>query len=261
MKKSVIVILTIAILLLTTSITIKPASATEEWSEDFQSGLLTDWTTFAMEDPQNGPVIEGNFTIEDGALKSLDNDINFAEHNSTVNVGTWSFDMYVPDVGSYVGFAFMSNGSRPLVEGTCRLIAIEANIIAGTFVFWQVRYDGVMGLDTPYQNSGGVAGWHHIDITRTNTGLIRIYLNGSTTPIFDMVTNDVTSSLVIACYTHNAAGGAFDNIVVDNEILITPPASPTPTPTTTPLPWDLIAITGGVVVVVLVLIVVVIKRR
>jgi hypothetical protein len=259
--KRILVFGIMSILVLSLSMTIKLVQATEVWSENFDTPILSDWTFFSMIDPQTGPISDGNFSAEGGVLTSKKTDFNFARHNSTVNVGTWSFDIYTPDLSDgYVGVAFLSNGSRPLSEEQTRLMAVEFDIETGTFVWWQIRHDGVMGLETPYYTGGNVDKWHHVEVSRRSNGRFNIYLNG--TLIYDMVTNDVTTSLYLECYTQNAIGGAFDNIVVDDEPLPLPTSSPTPTTTQTTqdLTLVLIAVVGGVALVI-VLAVVFVKKR
>lgn len=236
-------------------------TATLVWSEDFAD--MTDWTTTAFLTWQSGPIIAGNFSVVDGKLTVMDDDVNYARHNSTVEVGTWSFDLYVPDTpNGYVGVAFMSNGSRPL-DFDSRWIAVEATT-DGTDRFnlwWQRGPNNWIG-EVCYTPTGSILGWHHIDVTRTSGGQINLFFNG--TFIYDTLTNDVIHSTYLECYGVNATGAAFDNIFVDDEIIITPPTTPpstTPTEPTGAIPWDLVAIAGGVIVVVAVLAIVCVKRR
>ncbi|MFX1484315.1 MAG: hypothetical protein ACFFCP_14130 [Promethearchaeota archaeon] len=230
------------------------ASATVVWSEDFTAGM-PNWTTFAFLDWNTGPTVAGNFSVQGGALTVLDNDVNYARHNSTVEVGTWSFDLFVPDAPhAYVGVSFMSNGSRP-IELDSRWIAVEATT-EGTDRFnlwWQRGANNWVG-DVCYTPTGSILGWHHIEITRTSGGQFNIFFNGSLE--YTTVTNDVIHSTYLECYAVNATGAAFDNIVVDDQL----PTTTTTTTTGASPPWDLIAI-GGVVVVIVVLLVVVLFRR
>jgi len=251
----------LSILVLCISVCTTTSTAATVWSEDFEGGM-TEWTTFAFETFQSGPVIEGNFSVVDGALTSMDDDFNFAQHDSTNEVGTWSFDLYVPDVpDGYVGVNFMSNGSRPLDFDT-RMISIEATT-EGTdhFIFWWIRGVNQVLTDIAYTPGGSIVGWHHIDVTRTSGGSFEVFFNGSHE--YTTLTNDVIHSTYLECFALRAEGAMFDNIVVSDSIDITPPTTPptTPIPSGTPLPWDLIAIGGGVAVVVIILAIVCLKRR
>ncbi|MHA2027064.1 MAG: hypothetical protein ACXACG_00270 [Candidatus Thorarchaeota archaeon] len=234
------------------------ASAAMVWNEDFDN--LTDWTTFAFEHWTNGPVIAGNFSVDGGVLTVLDDDVNYARHDSTINVGTWSFDLFVPDVpAGWAGVAFMSNGTRPIMFDT-RMISVEATTVGvDRFIFWWLRGPNEGIGETCYTPETSILGWHHIDITRTSGGLFNVFFND--TFEYTTVTNDVTLSTYFECFADNATGAAFDNIVVSDTIDITPPTTTPSEPTPTPLPWDLIAIGGGVAVVVIVLAIVCVKRR
>lgn len=248
----------IATLVLCMSIVTNTAQAAEVWSEDFESGM-TEWTTFAFEDWEEGPTIAGNFSDAGGVLTTLDDDVNYARHDSAIVVGTWSFDMYVPDTAnSYVGVSFMSNGTRPTNLDT-RMISVEATTKGvDRFIFWWIRGPNNIVGETCYTPTDSIVGWHHIDITRTSAGLFNVFFNG--TFEYTTLTNDVTQSTYFECFA-NATGAAFDNIVVSDTIDITRPVTTTPPPTEPPIPWDLIAIGGGVAVVVIIVLIVILKRR
>ena len=241
------------------SFMLNTAQAAPVWSENFDN--MDDWTTFAFLDWVTGPIVEGNFSVDEGVLRVLDNDVNYARHDSTVEVGTWSFDLFVPDTPhGYVGVSFMSNGSRP-IELDSRWIAIEsATEGMDRFNLWWQRGPNNWVGDVCYTPTGSILGWHHIDITRTSGGLINVFFNGSFE--YSTTTNDVTHSTYLECYAVNATGAMFDNIEVNDEVLpIT--ETPTPTPTPSPVPWDLILLGGGIAVVAIgiVLVVILFVRR
>ncbi|MHA2407868.1 MAG: hypothetical protein ACXACA_05815, partial [Candidatus Ranarchaeia archaeon] len=103
-------------------------NAAEVWSDDFETGL-DGWTIFGLDDFDTPEKIEGNFSAASGMLTVLDDDINFARHESTTNVGTWSFDMFVPDVVPGDGWGginveFMGNGSTSSVLGNASFVAV-----------------------------------------------------------------------------------------------------------------------------------------
>ena len=231
------------------------AQAATVWSEDFND--MNDWTTVAFLDWNTGPTVAGNFSVVGGVLTVLDNDVNYARHDSTVEVGTWSFDLFVPDTPhGFVGVSFMSNGTRPLVLDS-RWIAVEASRegVDRFNLWWQRGPDNWVG-DICYTPTGSILGWHHIEVTRTSGGQINVFFNG--TFKYSTVTNDVTHSTYLECYAVNATGAAFDNILVSDTIDVT---TGTTTPETTP-DFLYILITVGVgVVVVLILAIVFLRRR
>ncbi|MFW9806756.1 MAG: hypothetical protein ACFFFK_08515 [Candidatus Thorarchaeota archaeon] len=247
-----------AILVLCISVYPVNVSADMVWQDNFNDGNYDGWTTFAFLDWNTGPTVAGNFSVEGGALTVLDNDVNYARHDSTVEVGTWSFDLFVPDTpNGYVGVSFMSNGTRPIVFDS-RWIAVEATTVGiDRFnIWWQRGADEWIG-DTCYTPTGSILGWHHIDITRTSGGVINIFFNG--TFEYNTITNDVIHSTYLECYGVNATGAAFDNFMVNNTIDIST-VSTTPTTSAPPeIPYLLIGV--GVGVAVLVIIAIVCLRR
>ncbi|TFG30929.1 hypothetical protein EU528_07410 [Candidatus Thorarchaeota archaeon] len=226
--------------------------AAEVWSDNFDDENLDGWTTFGFENITNGLPIDGNFSAEGGQLTALDDDINFARHDSTTSVGTWSFDMFVPDkLSADVGMVFMSNGSRPLEYETLS-ITIHAYTGENHFTIWELRGDDMVVFESPYIPTTGVLGWHHIDITRTDVGRFQVFVND--TIVWDFVSNDVTSSTYLELAAFNAAGAMFDNIVVSDTIDVTTTTTTTTTTTAAPIPLELIAIGAGVVILVLVIV-------
>ncbi|MFW9842215.1 MAG: hypothetical protein ACFFES_15060, partial [Candidatus Thorarchaeota archaeon] len=91
-------------------------NAAEVWSEDFV--IIDEWTLYGYTNytsPTEWDKTEGNFSVADGTLKVLDGEVNIARRESDVTVGTWSFDMFVPN-GLFYGFSafyveIMSNGT------------------------------------------------------------------------------------------------------------------------------------------------------
>jgi len=239
------------------SVFIATADADTVWSEDFDTGM-DGWTTTAFTSWDSGPVVAGNFSTDGNQLTVLDNDANYARHESTNVVGTWSFDMYVPNTpNGYIGVAFMSNGTRPL-EFDTRFVSVEATTVGqDRFNFWWMRGPNEWLGDIAYVPTESIVGWHHIDITRTSGGLFNVFFNGSFE--FTTVTNDVTQSTYFECFGVNATGAAFDNIVVSDTIDITTDTG-TPPPTPPEIPYLLVTVGVGVVVVVL-LAVVCLRRR
>ncbi len=249
------VLASIIALVLCISVATTAVQAAEVWGEDFESGM-TEWTTFAFVDWGEGPTIAGNFSDAGGVRTALDDDVNYARHDSAYTVGTWSFDIYVPDTpNGYVGVAFMSNGTRPL-EFASRVNIVEATTIGvDRFIFWVIRGASNSVAVDIYIPDDSIIGWHHIDVTRTSGGLFNFFFNG--TFEYTSVTNDVTSSTYLEFFASNATGAALDNVNVSDTIDVTPPVT---TPEPNPIPWDLIAIGGGAVFVVLIVIVI-LKRK
>jgi hypothetical protein len=239
------------------------------WEDDFSDPNLPGWTIYGYiytgygDDPDP---IEGNISVVDGKLTSLDDDCNIARHNSTTNVGTWSFDMFVPDddVGN-IYVEFLSNGSSFTELGNGSFIAIGAYLNWGQIVVWSIVGSGwtvVERIDVdPLQ------GWHHIDVSRNSTGFFLVALNGVLKANFTSLL--VTSSTYLQFLCNGATGAAIDNLVVDDDPdefynHLTSTTTTTPTDGTTPPPdgTTILIIAGvGIAVVVIVLVVVFAKRR
>ncbi len=266
----------VIILVLCISVCTTTTSAAVVWSDNFDDGL-DDWTIFAHSNPGNLTKIEGNFTDADDTLKVLDDDLNYAWHNSTVNVGTWSFDMYIPDVADDFGVIYvyiMSNGSRPIPMYPSDFIAVGAwkpsSAPAWSFIVWSMH-----GLDHPIHASfvnDPMQGWHHIEISRTNEGHFCIWINGTAEAHFTY--NAVTTSTYLEFYCYSTAGAAIDNLTVDDipkpcsfEHTTTTTTTTTATTTSTDGMTDdgdmttLLIVTGVGIAVVVIVLVVFVKRR
>ena len=168
----------IAFLIIYISVSLSSVYAAEVWSDNFNDEDISDWTVLAWDE---GSSITGNFSAEGGVLTALDNDLNLARHDSTTNVGTWSFDMYVPDLpNAIVAINFMSNGSRPLYYYNSMMVSVQA-MTEGTdrFIIWEIRGWEAIEFEAPYFPTEGVVGWHHIDITRSSTGNFKVFFNGT----------------------------------------------------------------------------------
>lgn len=234
----------LAMFVLCISVCTTTSNAAVVWSEDFE-GPLDDWTIFGYESRTSTATIEGNFSAADGTLKVLDDDINVARHDSTVNSGTWSFDMFVQDDGEgYFYLMFMSDGAIPTNAGPSTFVCVGAMITNGRFIVWQHVESSPAVRDI---NVGTLQGWHHIEVNRTSGGRYLISLNGTLKA--DLVSNDVTSSIYLEVWGGNATGCAIDNLVVDDE-----------TQSPERLPWELIFFGVGVAVVAIVLAVVFLRR-
>ena len=248
-------------------------SADIVWEDNFDD--LDDWTIFGYESDTSLVQIEGNFSAADGTLKVLDDGINFARHNSTVNVGTWSFDMFVPDPEDDVGAMYvyiMSNGSRPIPTYPSDFVAVGAwrqnPSSSWHFIVWAMNGHDWKIHSTIYRTP--IQGWHHIEVCRTSDGHFYVYFNGTLKA--DFIYNDVTISTYLEFYCYSATGAAIDNLVVEDTLLPTPTPTTTPTettttttPTTTPtdggFDTTMILLIGGGVAAIVVIVLIVWKIR
>jgi hypothetical protein len=252
----------ITISVLCISVCSTTANAIVVWSDDFESGL-EGWTSYGYENTTSQVMIDGDFSTISGVLEVLDDDVNIARIDSTVNVGSWIFDMYVPegyDGAFYV--QFLSNGTVSWA-GATNNSHVSAGFFQDRFIVWRewgtsgsIIRDGIM--DT-------VPGWHHIKVNRTSDSHFEVCINGTLRASFDY--SGITSSAYLQIYSNNATGCAIDNLIVSDDPGYTIP-TPTTTPTdgTTPPPdgvmTTMLIIAGiGVAVVVIVLAIVFSRRR
>ncbi|MFW9806757.1 MAG: hypothetical protein ACFFFK_08520 [Candidatus Thorarchaeota archaeon] len=232
------------------------AEATVVWSDNFDDGNYDGWTILGYNSTTLEP-IAGNFSAASGMLTSLDDDVNIARYTSTMTVGTWSFDLFVPDDDNNVGsidVMFTSNGTRPFPHYSSLTVSFEAWYDQNRFDLWELRGNN-QGILLDHFVPAGIEGWWNVIVTRSNVGHYKVYING--TLRMDVVNNDVTGSDYLEFFCWNVTGAAIDNIVVYDEIW------PTTTPTTTAPPPDarILLMIVGVGVAVLVIIAIVCLRR
>ena len=246
------------------SVCITTVNADVVWEDNFDDGILDGWTILGYENSTSPVEIEGNISAASGMLKVLDDDMNIARHNSTTNVGTWSFDLFVPDDGyGSINVEFMSNGSTCSALGNASFVAVRAWLEEDKFVVWRMVGSGSVILESIYVDS--LQGWHHIDVCRSSDGRSRFYFNGTLEA--DFTQNVVSSSTYLQFLCHNATGAAIDNLVVDDIPKEPPTTTTTPTTTTnggtTPPPINpvLIGVLGGIGVGVVLIAIIVLRRR
>jgi len=236
----------IAMFALCISVFTTTTDATVIWQDDFSDPNLPGWTFYGYENITSQVMIEGDFSAASGRLEVLDDDVNIARHDSTMDVGSWIFDMYVPD--GYDGnfyVEFMSNGTVSWA-GATNYSHISAGFYRDAFFVWREKVVyGAYVISTV--NMDSVQGWHHIKVNRTSDGHFEVCINGTLRASFDYT--GITSTTYLQVYSNNATGAALDNLVVSDD------------KTETSLPWELIMIGSGVAIVVIVLAIFILRRR
>jgi hypothetical protein len=199
----------------------QPSTAVVVWSDDF-SGGFSEWT-----------VEEGDFRVTDGYLESyfVASTDSLIWHESNQTLGTWSFDVFVKDMSSDSRFEndymFMVNGSSsPITSyyGYGLRFAGEGSVYlvrqSGGFNT-QASLRFIMSPDILYT-------WLHVDITRSPTGTFNVFLNASSTSVEPNITvtdttYDYSEQFVVYGVSSGNCNLRFDNVTVNNEILITEP--------------------------------------
>ncbi|MHA2313435.1 MAG: hypothetical protein ACXADF_18300 [Candidatus Thorarchaeota archaeon] len=255
------------------SICTATSSATVIWSDYFDDGIPDGWTIFGYENQASQVIIPGNISAENFMLEVLDDDFNVARHDSDTNVGTWSFDLFVPHENDGEGWVYvniMSNGTRPAPAYPAMRVTIGAWISEGRLVIWS--YYGYESEIHHHFLGYPMEGWHHIAVSRSSEGRFLVAINGTLKANY--TSNAVTSSTYLEFSCKNATGATLDNLVVDDDpnefwnhvdLTNTTPTTPTtttPTTPTPPLPIDptLLLMVGGAAVVVIVLAIVFLRR-
>jgi len=234
------------------------ANATVVWQDDFSDPNLPGWTILGWSNTTTSyEIIEGNFSAESGKLEVLDDDINIARHDSNVSVGTWSFDMFIPNDGTSCYVYFMSNGSRPIVEFPTRFLAIGVFYDWDEFIVMEVyEYSWAILSHINVEDipADSLSGWHHIDVSRTSDSHFYVYFNE--TLIDDFVGISVTNSTYLEFFCNNVTGAVIDNLEVTTTATTTDGITPPPDGTT-----FLIIAGVGITVFVIVLVMLFARRR
>ncbi len=212
--------------------------AAEVWSDDFnRENLGTDWPA------------QEHVTIDDGKLRATEAG-GSTYHLSTVSVGTWSFD--VVDLGEFEPllkglFVYFMCCDPGAPDESCYAMEIYLTGKAEgyKYVYYLSRnqtriasHDGMEGVDL----KGTL---HHMDISRTESGVIRVFLN-------DSLIIQETDTLIDTSECFKVVFGwdfAIDNLVVDDVYM------------EAGVPPEIIAIVLGGAGVIIVAVVVFLRRR
>ncbi len=131
------------------------------WSDDFEDENLDGWDTWNA---------DGSFYVENGILTStLRGDLS---HLSSILFGTWSFDLYIDpnDSGATHEFRF--------TEGVTNFQNLEIRQFQNTQIWITTQNDYSETFRTYVDLGEKLEGWHHFDITKGESGLIKAYLDG-----------------------------------------------------------------------------------
>ena len=230
------------------------------WSDDFDDGNFDGWTICENAEISTGSdwsAADNYLQLEEDTWSSFFGlEWGVISHPSNVAYGNWSFDFKANDssveVGAFVSIMFVSNNITALTDindWSCYWVYFE--VVSASEFTVKLRKNLMTIINTTDTNVP-VAGWHHIEVTRTESGLFSVYHNGSLIIQDDDTGIDTSEMFAFA----GQKGIMIDNIVVDNEIPTTPPT----TPTSPSMPLELLVVGAGVVVVIVV-IVIILRRR
>ncbi|UCE09288.1 MAG: hypothetical protein JSW61_09945 [Candidatus Thorarchaeota archaeon] len=237
-----------------------PVSADVVWSDNFNDGDYDGWTIYGYNftDVPFPVPSYGNFSAADNNLKATGPVYNYAARPSTVAYGTWSFSLDVVDtpMGYLVIFFVVSNFSQFLtgITGYSLIVHMDGD-------FNLKRHDGMPPIPTigSYEYPGDLSGLQEIDVTRNESGLFRVFINGTLRIEVEDSTYTTSEDFCFAA----ESGPAIDDVVLSDTVDIEPTTTTTTTTGTDAngLPLELIVVVIGGAAVVVILVVVLLRRR
>jgi hypothetical protein len=229
------------------------------WSDDFNDGNDIGWATCLNEVFSNG----SEWSAAENYLRLVESDDDndqgldwgIISHPSDVVYGTWSFDFRFNEtqveVGTFASIMFISDyflNHDDFDDWTAYWVYFEATTASEFTV--RLRKNTLTILDT-YETTIPVAGWHSMNVTRTEAGLFTVYHNGD--EIMQAEDTGIDESELLG-FAGNE-GVIFDNVVVYDDVHTTPPTTPPP------FDWFPIVVIGASAVVIIVVLVVILKRK
>lgn len=202
----------ISIFLLTILFSVQTCSAVVVWQDNFNDGDYEGWTIYQgdFEITANALVANGSYGIW-----------NFIRTPSTVAYGTWTFDILSEDAPQNHTYVYIISG------GTVDFPNYRLCIWTGSFPGWApgpgvslLKQNTTATVSIADWFTGTLSGWHSYEVTRDQTGLFRISVDG--TLRITVTNNEITTSGAFRFGAQENSG--IDNIVVDA------PATTTPTP-------------------------------
>jgi hypothetical protein len=195
------------------------------WSEDFD-GDLEGWF-----------IVQGNFSVEDGTLRSTHekmlssslSDLSVIWHPSRVSVGTWSWDWMFDSLNESPELivSFFSLTQHGFSMGQ---IGKNYGIYCGhleqseLWLYENDKFPGSEAVLGRYSSTKGTRRgvWHHVDVTRNEDGLFRVYADGVL--VMETENNRYTEPVSFGVMLEHSWRGdsVVDNIIVSNTIDIDP---------------------------------------
>jgi hypothetical protein len=197
------------------------------WADNFEDGDISDWT-----------VELGTFSVNDGSLRGS-GATNAISHASTIAYGSWTFDAEITGMSS-VYVSFLADEISGGISTSCyclRINRFDMQLLEST------NYHNTMiGL---YDPADTIAGWLHIEISRSASGHFTISVNGTQQIAITDTTHSASTFFVFYCNTDCA----LDNIEINNSAGTTTPPNGTQTPVPPGIPgFPIAAIALGLVV-------------
>jgi hypothetical protein len=168
------------------------------WSDDFDDGDTDGWEPGWR---------RGEYFVENGVL-SFATRADLA-HPSTVLHGTWSFDVHIGDDSG-------TTHEVRFTEGIYNYQMLEIKHSPNTQIWVSTQQDPGDPISSYVDLGEKLAGWHHFDITKAESGLIEVYQDGE----FVVGHSDGKPfDAVSVVFYHCCEGPALDNLVVRNQAI------------------------------------------
>jgi pectate lyase len=212
-----LIVVGIIMLLSPTAFTANTCSAATVWSDDFNDGNYAGWTLEI-----------GSFSAADNTLRGTTTP-SAVRHDTTVNQGTWSFDVLIAQA---TGGVFINLFAETVTSG----VGDGCYCLTANQYLWRFlrRTGGSNTQLDSYDPTETITGWYHIDVTRDSGGQFYLWINGThRMDVADTVEN-TANYFTFYCGTDEA----LDNVVISNTVDIaaptTDPGTGTGTGTTPP---------------------------
>ena len=162
------------------------------WHDTFDDGELDGWETeildWDLSDAFTGEAAE--FDLTNGTLKAPEgtpgNIWYLATHNSSIDIGTWSFDVNIVDTDWWHFYVFFMTDDWEMYPGKAYSYDLvfstepgypEDDSKGAVVLFkrggWRSKWDTMDEWGT----SEEIVGWHHVDVTRDPDGVFDVYLD------------------------------------------------------------------------------------
>ena len=213
------------------SINVNLCQASIVWSDNFDDGDLEGWkisgASYAGRTEQTLVVAKGNCTIADGTIRETStpkmSGYTYVAHPNGVNEGTWSFDAYFNEGGTFNGIPVIFNLVDKDEVTKAEWMQWHGYEIRGseTGSLGMTRMDRANGNPTLYGNytrsfKATVNSWHHFDITYNAKGRFMVYVDNEL--CLDLTDTKVTNFEYIGFWLQ--FGSEIDNVVVSDEVIV-----------------------------------------
>lgn len=220
-----------AFLILLLSINGNLCQASIVWSDNFDDGDLEGWkvsgASYAGRTVQTLVVAPGNCSTAEKTLRETSkpkmSGYTYVAHPNGVNKGTWSFDAYFKEGGTFNGIPVIFNLVDKDEVTKADWMAWHGYELRGseTGSLGMTRMDRANGNPTLYGNythsfNPTTNSWLHFDITYNGKGRFMVYVDNVL--CLDLTDTTVTNFEYIGFWLQS--GSELDNIVVNDEVIV-----------------------------------------